>query len=74
MACRDLNTSQGLLVRDHDDGEHEVAGAGNLAGRTACIVQGSDSGQALRAPSFGWPERTPTPNRALPYESPSTAR
>ena len=27
-----LNTSQGLLVRDHDDGEHEVAGAGNLAG------------------------------------------
>lgn len=44
-----LNTSQGLLVRDHDDGEREVAGAGDLAGRTACIVQGSDSGQALRA-------------------------
>ncbi len=36
-------------MRDHDDGEREVAGAGDLAGRTACIVQGSDSGQALRA-------------------------
>lgn len=44
-----LNARQGLLVRDHDDGEREVTGTGDLAGRTACIVQGSDSGHALRA-------------------------
>ena len=41
---QEADGTQGLLVRDH-----EVAGAGDLAGRTACIVQGSDSGQALRA-------------------------
>ena len=44
-----LDVSQGLLVRGHDDAARAVDGTGDLAGRTACIVQGSDSGQALRA-------------------------